>query len=276
MNHSEVRRCMGEYLQGDLSLAQRALFDAHLDGCEACAEDLRTLRSTIHLLRDLPTPDVPPHLVDRVIARIEDGEGRSRWWDGLLAFWNLIDPARYLPPLAAAALTSAAVIVGVRDLGLEIPGMRTPPGTPELASEAAPLERYAPPRPQSPPARADRPLVLLERRAASTKDAAAGEAPDLVFRGLVGASAAPGPEAEAMAPVAQEEVADVLSDPHRFLQEYRRVQAEAQQAWLERMAARARHQAEVEELTRRLREDAGPEGRQLADRFEAVAYPAGR
>jgi hypothetical protein len=264
---------MGEYLQGDLSLGQRALFDAHLDGCETCAEDLRALRSTVQLLRELPTPEVPPHLVDRVIARIEDGDGRSRWWDGLVDFWDAIDPARYLPPLAAAALTSAAVIVGVRDLGLEIPGMRPPPGAPELASEAPAPERYGPPRPQSPPLRTERPFVILERRAASTADTAGSEAPELVFRGLVGASAVPGPEADV---VADEETADVLSDPHRFLQEYRRVQAEAQQAWLERMAARARHQAEVEELMRRLREDAGPEGRQLADRFEAVAYPAGR
>jgi hypothetical protein len=264
---------MGEYLQGELTLGQRALFDAHLDGCESCADDLRALRSTVELLRELPTPDVPPHLVDRVIARIEDGEGRSRWWDGLAAFWNLIDPSRYLPPLAAAALTSAAVIVGVRDLGLEIPGLRPPPASPEIASETAPAERLAAPRAPSPPPHSERPLVILERRAASTADAAGTEAPELIFRGLVGTSAAPGAEADA---VAEEETADVLTDPHRFLQEYRRVQAEARQAWLERMAARARHQAEMEELMRGLREDAGPEGRQLADRFEAVAYPAER
>ena len=120
MNHPEVRRRMGEYLQGDLSLAQRALFDAHLDGCPECAADLRALRETVQLLRDLPTPEVPIHLADRVVARIADGEGGARWWDAPLAFWDWIDPARYLPPLAGAALTAAVVIVGVRDLGWQI------------------------------------------------------------------------------------------------------------------------------------------------------------
>jgi len=268
MNHPEVRTRMGEYLQGDLDLAQRALFDAHLDGCEACAEELRGLRDTVDWLRDLPAPEVPQHLVDRVVAKIEDGEGRPRWWDGPVAFWNLIDPARYLPPLAAAALTSAAVIVGVRDLGWEIPGMRAPS-----------VERLAEPalREAKPDLRMQRQALAPAReRAATVSDAPRGGRAYMI-RGLMGASVEPG-EAARPSVEAEEDVREpeLFRDPQLFLRQFRAVQADAQDDWLARMAARAARRSQVEAVARRLREDAGPEGRAVADRFEAVAYPAGR
>jgi len=272
MNHPEVRRRMGEYLQGELGLAQRALFDAHLDACPTCSGELQTLRRTVELLRDLPTPEVPAHLVDRVIARIEDGEGRRRWWDGLAGFWSAVDPSRYLPPLAAAALTSAVVIVGVRDLGWQVPGLRSPAEPARVAAEAEPAPRTPPPPLRSSPT----PLLRMDRARASTSaDVAPLEG--FMIRGPAGASAPAASAAGTAAPSRLEEApADVLDDPHRFLEEFRRVRAEAQDAWLQRMAARASQPSELEELTRRLREDAGPEGRRLADRVEEVAYPAVR
>jgi len=256
MNHREIQRRMGEYLQGDLPLAQRALFDGHLDGCPACAAELRALRETIQRLRELPTPNVPTHLADRVVARIADGEGRARPWDGLVAFWNWIDPARYLPPLAAAALTSAVVIVGVRDLGWQIPGMQAPSAISESAREA--VEADAAPdtrlQPTAPP----------RRTATLTAPAPASER---VRAGAPAAAAAPeeGPPAH-----------EVLHDPQLFLQHYRAVRAERREAWLRQMAEQAAHHRQVADVARRLRESAGQEGRDLADAFEAVAYPARR
>jgi hypothetical protein len=273
MNHPEVRRSMGEYLQGDMSIGQRALFDAHLDGCRACADDLRALRKTLELLRDLPTPEVPSHLADRVVARIADGEARTRWWDGLLAFGNWIDPARYLPPLAAAALTSAVVIVGVRDLGWQIPGTPVPASREASRVDSVPaappaLERPAEVRRQTraaPPARAG----------ASTVSDGATVGRSFGVRGLAAGSAAPSPLPSAVAE--QEAVEpDVFHDPHLFLQHFRAVRVEAQDDWLAQMAERAARRRQVADVARRLREDAGPEGRALADRFEAVAYSARR
>lgn len=252
MNHPEVRRRMGEYLQGDLSLAQRALFDAHLDGCQECEADLRALRETVQLLRDLPTPEVPPHLADRVVARIADGEGRARWWDVPLAFWDWIDPARYLPPLAGAALTAAVVIVGVRDLGWQIPGMQAPPGLSESARQA--LEADVAPdtrlQPVEPPMRTATTVAAPERRPGG---------------GPVGGAA-----------LEEVPASQLLHDPQLFLKYYRNVQAERRDSFLRQVAAQAAHQQEIAEVTRRLREEAGLEGRDLAEHFEAVAYPAGR
>ncbi len=60
MNHAEVRNKMPDYLEGDLDLMQRALLDAHLDGCSDCSQDFAQMRGTIGLLRDLPDPEPPP------------------------------------------------------------------------------------------------------------------------------------------------------------------------------------------------------------------------
>jgi len=277
MNHPEVRRRMGEYLQGDLTLAQRALFDAHLDGCDACAEDLRALRETIRLLRELPTPEVPPHLADRVVARIADGEGRARWWDGLASAGSRLDPTRYLPPLAAAALTSAVVIVGVRDLGWQIPGTQVPGPAERPAATAPPPDLRMQTRAQRPApdlrmqTRAQRPAPDLRMQTrAQPAESAEPRAPGL--RSFAAAPAAPAADA------AEEEAleVEVIEDPHLFLERYRALQAERRDAWLARMAERAARRSRVEDVARRLREQAGPEGRALADRFEEVAYPAGR
>jgi len=289
MNHQEVRKRMGEYLQGDLTLAQRALFDAHLDGCDACASELSSLRRTVQLLRNLPSPEVPPHLADRVIARIEDGEGVGRWWDGLVAFWNWIDPARYLPPLAAAALTSAVVIVGVRDLGWEIPGARrdlvaSPQG--RAAEESARAEATASPRlPASVPSPfandpgAPRASGLASATPISTDPAAADlerEAPSLL-QGPFGARAVvPGAGASPRSP--EEDLRLALEDPSAFMVRFRTLRPpEAQDAWLAAVAEHAARQQAVADVARRLRETEGDEGRALATRFEgveqSVAYP---
>jgi len=285
MNHQEVRKRMGEYLQGDLTLKQRALLDAHLDGCPACAKELQALRTTVQLLRGLPTPEVPRHLADRVFARIEDGEGRSRWWDALAAFWDAIDPARYLPPLAAAAVTSAAVIVGVRDLGWEIPGMRAP--TPQLAAvqvapEAAPTVRRSPPETAAAADRARASGFASELRMPAATEPAPrferGEATGLIQHPF-GARAASAPSAAGRAaPSPDEDLELALLDPQAFLERFHAMRPpETQNAWLLAVAERAAQQRSVEDVARRLREAAGAEGHALAVRFEgaaqAIDYP---
>lgn len=85
MTHAEVRAGLGDYLEGDLPLDRRALIDAHLDACPACAAHLATLRATVDALRALEDPEPPPGLAAAVLARIEAGEGRpsalARWLD---------------------------------------------------------------------------------------------------------------------------------------------------------------------------------------------------
>ena len=67
---------MADYLEGDLHLTKRALFDAHLAACDSCTREFDELRRTVALLRDLPMPEPPPFLAGKVMARIRQGEGR--------------------------------------------------------------------------------------------------------------------------------------------------------------------------------------------------------
>jgi hypothetical protein len=105
VNHAEVRSRIADYLEGDLALSERALFDGHLDGCEPCSREVTELRETIHLLRSLPDPEPPAMLVENVIRRIRGGEGSVRLSDHLRAgLAVLARPAIALPATALAAV----------------------------------------------------------------------------------------------------------------------------------------------------------------------------
>ena len=82
MIHIRARKLLGDYLEGDLELDQRARVDGHLDECEECAREARELRQTVSMLRSLPMDVPPPDVADAVMARIAAGEGRPPRWVG--------------------------------------------------------------------------------------------------------------------------------------------------------------------------------------------------
>jgi hypothetical protein len=92
---------MPDYLEGDLDLTRSALLDAHLDACSECSREFAEMRGTIALLRNLSDPEPPPFLVERVMARIRDGEGRRTVGDRLRDFFgSLASPQIALPATA--------------------------------------------------------------------------------------------------------------------------------------------------------------------------------
>jgi hypothetical protein len=118
---------MADYLEGDLALERRALFDAHLDECPECSDEIDAMRSTIALLRQLPEPEAPPQLVDDVMRRIRAGDARAGWLDGLRDIGaSLLDP-RVLAPVSAAML-ALGIVLGTGQLpigGLETEAVQT-------------------------------------------------------------------------------------------------------------------------------------------------------
>ncbi len=109
---------MASYLDGELSLEKRALFDAHLDMCDECSRELGEMRETIRLLRNLPSPEPPPDLVSNVMERIAEGEGQPTWFERLSdRLHPLFAPAFAVPATAAAAALTLAVMTGGLDLG---------------------------------------------------------------------------------------------------------------------------------------------------------------
>lgn len=154
MNHAEVRSKMADYLEGDLDLMQRALLDAHLDGCASCSGDFAEMRGTIAALRSLPDPEPPPFLVETVMRRIREGEGRRTLADRLRDFAAAV----VTPPIAVPAtalglgLLMATGIVDPTTLSISGLQQRTVPGESlmQVRSAAPPVElaaRGASPRP---------------------------------------------------------------------------------------------------------------------------------
>ncbi len=133
MNHRNVRTRLSEYLNGDLALSDRALFDAHLDRCERCSGELRELRETVALLRGLPPQELPAHFAQRVMERLRAGEGRpSRLGRLGEAFAELVRPS-VAGPVAALAAAAWVVFLG--------------PGLESLIPWRGPAELVAVPRP---------------------------------------------------------------------------------------------------------------------------------
>ena len=69
LDHERVRGELSDYLDGELSEAERERLDHHLDGCAACAAYLRTLRQTVGLLGELPGRPAPARARDAIVER---------------------------------------------------------------------------------------------------------------------------------------------------------------------------------------------------------------
>jgi anti-sigma factor RsiW len=64
----QVVELVTEYLEGALSRSQRRRFEAHLAGCEHCAEYLEQMRATIRLTGRLRVEDLTPEMQEDFAA----------------------------------------------------------------------------------------------------------------------------------------------------------------------------------------------------------------
>lgn len=145
MTHADVQRQMADYLEGDLPLPRRALFDAHLDGCDECRHEIDAMRRTVALLRDLPDPEPPPTFAADVMRRVRTGEGQAPWWSRAAAFLtDTLLPRIAVPATAVAAGLAVAVVSG--EIDLTLPGVDFNVGGQPVTHEAAAERlRAAPP-----------------------------------------------------------------------------------------------------------------------------------
>lgn len=66
----EVRDLSSDYVEEELTGSLRTRVQEHLDRCGACRSFVETLRSTIRMLRELPTQKAPPELRDSIRKRV--------------------------------------------------------------------------------------------------------------------------------------------------------------------------------------------------------------
>jgi hypothetical protein len=135
VNHSDIQSRMADYLDGELPLDSRALFDAHLDQCSPCSTELAEMRDTIRMLRTLPYPEPPESFVADVMKRIDEGEGQADWFGRLLEQLSQIFVPRFaIPATAVAAALTLTFMTG--DLNLRTLDPTSRPGQLEVAGFA--------------------------------------------------------------------------------------------------------------------------------------------
>ncbi len=73
----ELTELVDEFIDGRLSLWDRALFRMHVGMCAPCRTYLDQLRATRQALGSLPEPEMPDEVRDELLARFRDWKARS-------------------------------------------------------------------------------------------------------------------------------------------------------------------------------------------------------
>ncbi len=110
MTHPED--LLAEYVDGTLPDRERALVDAHLDGCGRCREEVALAAGAVAALAALPEEPVPLAVTAPVVAEARRAAGRRQPW------WQRSEWAVGLAAAAVLALTAGVVLPRVvRDAG---------------------------------------------------------------------------------------------------------------------------------------------------------------
>ena len=106
----QVKNHLPDYLEGDLSLDDRASVDEHIGQCADCAIEVHEMEETVLLLRGLPEPETPPMIAANVMRRIRSGETERGFWARVgRGFASVFEPSFVLPASAAAVAALAVV-----------------------------------------------------------------------------------------------------------------------------------------------------------------------
>jgi len=175
--HSDVKGDAAAYVLGSLDPDERAIFEAHLAGCEECAAEVRALRTvTDALAYTVPQRTPRPELRQRALASLAGAPAmppRLRRVESLMPRWL---------PLAATLVLALGVAVYAARLQTRVAGL-------EARLEQALVQASA----------ADR-AVADARRVSAELQSAMGvlAAPDLVRIDLAGQPTAPQASARAL------------------------------------------------------------------------------
>ena len=80
---SRVHSQLSEYLDKRLGTEERDAVERHINSCQACAEELKSMQMTVHLLHDMPLVNVPRSFAIRE-AEVSRKAERKRWFSGWL------------------------------------------------------------------------------------------------------------------------------------------------------------------------------------------------
>jgi len=117
--HRVVQAQLSLYLDGRLAPEQRSRVEAHLDACSSCQQELRTLRWTRDLLREMPSVPLPRSFVVRE-ADVAPRR-RARWQPLFVAQWATAVVAMLLVlVLVGDVFTGRMIQVGAPRAAMEV------------------------------------------------------------------------------------------------------------------------------------------------------------
>lgn len=284
MNHKDVHNRMSDYLDGDLDLDKRAVFDAHLDGCAECRADAEELRQIPNLLRNLPDVEPPPMLAADVMRRIRLGEATPTVGDrirGLLS--EFASPGIAIPTGAMLAAFVLALTSGQFQLSgttARAPAERSsvqrlapiPPEAAELASRVfrSPTEMPQLARIGQVPAASQR-RAYFELQPVSTELRGSGAQPrvQIVARpSLASRFAGAGRSSPSSA---DDWLAVVLQQPAEFARRQASLSLAEREHWVRVLALRAAETGTTGAVIDALQRRGGKEAQSFAQAFGAEA-----
>ncbi len=158
MECDEIRPLLSGYIDGVLSGAEQQAVELHLTACRTCAGELAELQQTVSRIRSLESPEPPPWLAAKVMARIRDEKAKKSF------FRRHFYPPHIKLPLQAAAAAAVALLTFSVFRGIQ----------PDLRMESAPLQMSSPVEEEH--KAPDRPAALPEGKEARLKSRPKSEA----------------------------------------------------------------------------------------------------
>jgi anti-sigma factor RsiW len=77
MTCRQVVELMTDYLDGALSLEDRARFEKHIAGCDGCQAYLAEMRTTREVVGRLADESIPKSLEDELLKAFRDWKGKA-------------------------------------------------------------------------------------------------------------------------------------------------------------------------------------------------------
>jgi hypothetical protein len=242
MNCDQVQKMLPGYLEGGLSKTENALIAKHLTACADCRAVFAEYEQARKMVGSLEEVEPPPGFAGRIMARVEEEEGRRRGLAGKLFYplhikvpvqalaavavavlaiqaYRTVEPEKQ--PVPPAAVTAAP---GPKEEPEKKEDLREETARPEkkaaraVEPEARSAERAAKDAPASPPPAAAPPAERRQRKGeaaaplqapAAARDA---EKADVSFGGKVAKM-----ETKAKAPAPSREAASLQKAPPLFL-----------------------------------------------------------
>lgn len=109
--HQYVTKRLSAWIDGTLSEGERTRVQAHLQGCEACRQELESLLWVKRLLRQTPTVPVPRSFVLRP-ADLERSSARVRWQSPVAIRWATAVVSLLFVVVLLGDLLSAPLMTG--------------------------------------------------------------------------------------------------------------------------------------------------------------------